>query len=65
MTVSPAARWIVQQPKGKGGGGHVLTVQSHDLQYDKEDLDLWSFALTPAEMRQLDAAALPPDDDAA
>jgi diketogulonate reductase-like aldo/keto reductase len=54
--VSPAQvalRWIVQQP-----AKHVLTVQSHDLGYDKEDLDLWSFALSADEMKQLDAAQL-------
>ena len=46
-------REFVQQP-----AKHVLTVQSHDLGYDKEDLDLWSFALSADEMKQLDAAQL-------
>ena len=51
-----ALRWIVQQPARKHAC--VLTVRSHDLGYDKEDLDLWSFALSADEMKQLDAAQL-------
>lgn len=56
--VSPAQvalKWILQQP-----GKHTLTTQSHDLAYDKEDLDLFSFTLSADEMKALDAAKLPP-----
>ena len=36
------------------------TAQSHDLGFDKEDLDLFGFTLSAEEMKALDAAKLPP-----
>jgi len=45
-----ALRWIVQQ-------GHVLTVLSERLDYDTEDANLFSFALSEAEMETLSKLA--------
>lgn len=41
-------RWIVQQ-------GHVLATSADNAQYDKEDMDLFSWSLTSAEMAILSA----------
>jgi diketogulonate reductase-like aldo/keto reductase len=47
-------KWIVQQ-------GHPLTTAIWNLDYMREDLDLWSWGnLTEAEMETLSAIAKPP-----
>jgi diketogulonate reductase-like aldo/keto reductase len=43
-----ALRWIVQRPEKM-----VLTVQSHDEQYDVEDMNIFDFELTQTEMTTL------------
>jgi diketogulonate reductase-like aldo/keto reductase len=41
-------RWIVQQ-------GHLLATSADNAQYDKEDLDLFTWNLTDVEMARLSA----------
>lgn len=41
-------RWIVQQ-------GHILATSADNEEYDQEDMDLFSWSLSPADMATLSA----------
>ena len=56
-TAAISLRWILQNPTG----ALTLVTKADKAAYMKEDLDLFSWNLTSAEMAQLDALTSPTD----